>query len=496
MNTHEWLDPSIARQQRDLVDAQIDRKPEDWPAHFQAIANAIRETQCPGSILEIGCGVGHGREILDRAGVDYRSYTGADISEEAIAIARQRYPESDWVVLDRTAWFDGPRDIVIDGSCMLHIEDWREHVAKLCKFSRRWVVLHRVPIVDGDTHRNTTTGYGHVFDAWMFSGQDVIDEMAKHGFGWVGDLPADGHARTLTFAKPRHFATYADRHYLPQLAALHRSMQRHCGPFQLHVLAWDTATRDWAERRPGIDVTECESWLPEALQRDALPGPTRSKAEHMWTVGPAFIAYVMGTTQQAVTYVDADLMFFSSPEPVFAEIGRAPTAVVPHAFARYADRLPGPTVESHSEAFGLYNNGFTYFADSEMVEWWAEECRKWCYSRATRMPDGRVLFGDQRYLEEMVSMPSWIEGDLRKKGSAYVIQHPGAAPGPWCIHTRAIDVREGVIHFGGVPLVSFHYSQFKLVEGGGMVCSLPDYAINARQEAILYAPYARALEGR
>jgi hypothetical protein len=495
VNTNEWADPSIARAQRELVDQQIDRAPQEWPPHFRAIADAIRETQCPGDLLEIGSGVGHGREILDRAGIAYRRYEGVDLSPEAVALAKQRYPESEWVVgnvgpdrLKPMGW-----DTVIDGSAVLHVEEWQIHLARLCEASRRWVILHRIPAAKSNpsTSLSSTKGYGHTFDAWVFKRSDVVEEMQRRGFEFVSEHPADGDSVTMTFARPRIWVTYADGRYLQRLKALYASMKRHCGPFRLHVLAWDDEAFLWAN--DSVDgVASClhsDHFLADypEMNRSALPGKPRSRAEHMWTVGPAWVAHVMRETGQPVMYIDADCFLHSSPEPVFAEIGSAPAAVFPHNFARYAQRLPGPTVESH-HIFGAFNVGLVFVADRRFAEDWAEMCRQWCYDYVQEIappPDRKFRYGDQKYLEV-----------LAEKYGAHVVQHPGGCAGPWGIHTRALDVRDGVIHFGGRPLVAYHYSQFQLVEGGGMVASRPEYLVSLRQEAILYAPYAVALEGR
>ena len=49
-----------------------------------------------------------------------------------------------------------------------------------------------------------------------------------------------------------------------------------------------------------------------------------------------------------------------------------------------------------------------------------------------------------------------------------------------------------MVHFGNRPLIAYHYSSFKLTDGG-YVASRPEYNITPRQEQIIYAPYAKAL---
>lgn len=482
-----WLSPEIAQQQRALVDQQLAAKP--WPPHFLALAEAVRATQCPGGLLLIGCGVGHEREVLDRAGVEYRSFSGVDISPTAIAVAKERYPESKWSTAGgQKAPESMPcADVVIDGSCVLHVEDWRAHLAALCRASRRWVILHRVPL-SSQTQIAQTHGYGHVFPARVFNGNDIHAEMEKHGFVQMAALGADGDSHTLTYAKKRHFCTYADGAYLGRLKALHASMVRHCGPFELHVLAWDDSedrdgckVGEWCEKN-GIGYSTENAFLRdrEDLDLHNLPGPPRTRIEHMWTVGPAWIAEVRKRTGEPVTYVDADVMFFSSPEPMFAEIGGAPAAVVPHGFAEASRGLPGPMRETH-EVFGRFNVGIVYATDRAFVERWAEQCRRWCYDHLEKY-EQVILYGDQKWLEDWDHYPGLC-----------VVKHPGACAGPWQIHTRALDVRDGVIHFGNRPLIAYHFSSYREGPHGYDQLSRPEYAINERQAALIYRPYIAAL---
>lgn len=494
-----WLAPGVAEKQRALADEQLQQSP--LPIQFRALAEAVRFTNCPGEVWEVGCASGYNREALDRQGVLYRSYGGNDVSPAAVMVARERYPES--------TWFAGPlhsyrpqyvgiladADIVIDGCALMHADDWKAHLADLCARSRRWVILHRVPLAS-ETKPAETSGYGQTFGAWMIGAIDIMREMRQRSFPLQSSVTADGDSETLTFAKPRIYATYCDSNYLGRLKSLHASMLRHCGPFELHVLAWDAAVLKWAETAMGVKCLDAET-LVIAGDLESLPGPKRTLVELMWTAGPAWIAAVMDETKQPVTYVDADIMFHSSPEPVFAEIGGAPAAVFPHGFARLSQGLPGPTVESH-EVFGKYNVGLVYIADRTIAEEWAAQCREWCYDRVedfgklptaegffTQVPivDRARRYGDQKYLD-----------DWPVKHAAHIVQHPGAELGPWAVHTRALDVRDGVIHFGNRPLVAFHYSSYLELPEGRLQYTRPEYRLTARQQDIIYGPYVKEME--
>ncbi len=279
----------------------------------------------------------------------------------------------------------------------------------------------------------------------------------------------------------RHWCTYADSAYLSRLKALVASMRRHCEPFELDVLCWDKQVAEWCESQPG-DVIPW--WSHEFLEDHPeldpgrLPGPPRTKVEHYWTCGPAFIADVVAEVGPTM-YVDADIMFFSSPEPIFAEIGAAPAAVFPHNFAPAHLGLPGPTYESH-HVFGMYNVGLVYVERESVARAWANECVSWCFDRveAVPIPDRRLRYADQKYLDD------WPE-----KFNAHVIRNRAACLGPWAANTRKIDIRDGIIYFGDAPLISYHFSSYKELPDGHTVLTRPEYQITKEQARIVYGPY-------
>jgi hypothetical protein len=255
-------------------------------------------------------------------------------------------------------------------------------------------------------------------------------------------------------------------------------MERHCRPFTLHVLAWDRAVFDWCARAPQVKPMPLEHMLGlrPSFRLENLPGPPRSKQEHLSALRVAHLAYLVEAIGEPVTMLDTDTMFWNSPEPVFEEIGAAPAAVTSHWFRPAADGLVGPTIESHRQ-YGLYNAGFVHIAAERIAKVWAEACWEWCYL-GDPQPRGmnRWRFGDQGYLDEFPEI------------GAHVIENPGVNLGPWAVHHRELEVRDGKVFFGDRPLVLYHYHSYR----AGQLAD-QDYQISAEQVELLYLPYQRAL---
>jgi ubiquinone/menaquinone biosynthesis C-methylase UbiE len=74
-------------------------------------------------VLDAGCGVGWGSELLRRAGA--ASVVGVDISDEALADARQRAPECEFVPGDlrKLPFPDGEFDVVVCMEALEHTDD-------------------------------------------------------------------------------------------------------------------------------------------------------------------------------------------------------------------------------------------------------------------------------------------------------------------------------------------------------------------------------------
>jgi hypothetical protein len=246
------------------------------------------------------------------------------------------------------------------------------------------------------------------------------------------------------------YCTVFDRNYAPRGLALYRSLERHAGDFLLVAICMDAEARELLERIDAprlipVGIDELEAWDP----RLAEVRPTRSPVEYCWTVVPSACAYMLHreSSAEAVTYVDADLYFFSSPQPLFDELGDHSILILPHRMPDARDEL----------AYGRFNVGWvTLRRDANGIaalEWWRERCLEWCYAR---VEPGR--FGDQKYLDEW---PSRFDG-------VKVGLNPAAGLGPWNQTLQGLDATtDGSLVTGGRTVVFFHYSGLTLHDSAG-----------------------------
>ncbi len=277
----------------------------------------------------------------------------------------------------------------------------------------------------------------------------------------------------------RHFCTYFDLNYLPRGLALYRSLLRVCPSFQLWVLCMDTGSYNALNdlRLPELQIIALEDF-ERANPRVLATKGSRSRLEYYFTCTPSLPLHILSqeTNLDMITYLDADLYFFSDIEPIFEEFGGHAIGITGHRF---------PARLLHLENHGRYNVGWLTFRNNssglECLEWWRDRCIEWCYDR---LENGR--FADQKYLDE------WPVQFPKTK----VLEHAGLNVGPWnlggCVLTRTPN---GIL-IDGEPLVCFHFHGFKRIWSWLYDPNLKLYGASlssAIRRGIFY-PYLKELE--
>ena len=203
----------------------------------------------------------------------------------------------------------------------------------------------------------------------------------------------------------------------------------------------EVLTRLGLPRLTIVPLRELERHDPEllAVKQD------RTQVEYCWTATPAVCLFALDTNPELaeITYLDADLMFFSDPEVLFDEMGDNATMIVPH---RYAPEHRWKEPES-----GTFNvEWLTFRRDPdglEALQWWHDQCIEWCYFR---VEDGKM--GDQKYLDDF---PTRFE-------RVHVLEHPGGGLAPWNVTNHELGGTAGSVLVDDRPLVFFHYHSLRL----------------------------------
>ncbi len=86
----------------------------------------------PVDLLDVGCGTGQSRRLYAS---HVQSYTGVDLSREAVGVARTRHPASSWICGDacRLPCEDGSFDVVTFSSVLHHIPDFSKALTEAAR---------------------------------------------------------------------------------------------------------------------------------------------------------------------------------------------------------------------------------------------------------------------------------------------------------------------------------------------------------------------------
>ena len=75
-------------------------KLSDGDVRYRVMLDLLKQDGHQASLLDFGCGAGHLLEYMQRTGTTGVDYVGLDISEQAIALCRSKFPGQDFLCLD------------------------------------------------------------------------------------------------------------------------------------------------------------------------------------------------------------------------------------------------------------------------------------------------------------------------------------------------------------------------------------------------------------
>ena len=214
------------------------------------------------------------------------------------------------------------------------------------------------------------------------------------------------------------FCTIFDSNYLDKGLVLYDSMVKHIGEFKLYVFAFDDKCYEIlkSENYDNMVVIPLSEFETDDLLRVKKE---RTRAEYCWTCSSWSIRHVLEHYNEPIcTYIDADMAFFSSPQPVFDDMKRKKCSIiiVPHRY-----ETEGEEKKNH-DLRGSYCVQFNTFVNNEdgrkALKWWSDKCLEWCYYS---VPGTTEWYGDQKYLNVF---PEKFDG-------VYICNHYGVGLAPW-----------------------------------------------------------------
>lgn len=267
----------------------------------------------------------------------------------------------------------------------------------------------------------------------------------------------------------RHFATVFDKKYLFQGLALYESLRKFSKGSLLHVLCLDDETHSI------LSTLALSGMMPvsmsEVLSPELVSHRDRTTyAQFCWSCQPIICEYVLDDIHvNEVTYVEADSLFFSSPEPLFSEMDSNSVTVSPHLYHPKFDK---------SETSGLYCTQFNCFKSDRngrsVLLAWKNLCYQYSKEQLFEYPGQKGMDG----------WPSQYVG-------VHILKHIGAGVAPWNISKYKFSADQDGKKVDGVPIIFFHFHSYARSIGGDHY--LGAYPIRKKVIRGVYAEYVRCL---
>ncbi|MFZ5775633.1 MAG: hypothetical protein ACOY3Z_09145 [Thermodesulfobacteriota bacterium] len=149
-----------------------------------------------------------------------------------------------------------------------------------------------------------------------------------------------------------------------------------------------------------------------------------------------------------VTYLDPDILVYSTLDELFTNHIKWDVALTPHQIMPQQERWVIEATELESLRFGIYNLGFLSVRATangkKVANWWRDRCYDYCISEPER-----GLFTDQKMFD---AVPAMFDG-------VHILRHPGYNVATWNIRERDVNLVNDQAIVNGQPLRFCHFTK-------------------------------------
>lgn len=224
-----------------------------------------------------------------------------------------------------------------------------------------------------------------------------------------------------------YLCTLFDKNFLARGLALYDSLIEWCPNFTLWILCMDEESYEILQR---LELRNVKLLRLSQVEDDNLLAvrSTRTPVEYCWMFSSSLPLFLLKQNPniEMITYLDADMYFYTSPDEIYREFKNNSIMIIPHRFSKkniYRKKMSG-----------IYNVGMMIFRNDEQgiicLEWWKDRCIEWCYNR---YEDGKL--GDQLYLNDWPT----------RFRNVCILENLGADVAPWNIDSYIFRLYNNMI---------------------------------------------------
>ena len=273
-----------------------------------------------------------------------------------------------------------------------------------------------------------------------------------------------------------HLCTLFDSNYLPRGLALFNSLEDHTRDFTLWVLCLDKET-EYSLKKINSRKVKC---IPlNALEKSELnlleAKNNRGVFEYYFTCKAYLMIHLLKTYEiEYLTYVDADIYFYSSFKNYENYIHNYSIALSPHRFPQKLERF---------NVYGKYNAGLISFRNDDeglrCLDWWRGMCTDWCLDK---LDNDR--FADQKYLNKIPSIFNSVK----------ILDYVGINAAPWNIVNCKVKCEAGKILLDDHLLLFYHFHGVSKIGNNYFNTGFSTYGkLSNEIKEILYMPYLKKI---
>ena len=274
-----------------------------------------------------------------------------------------------------------------------------------------------------------------------------------------------------------NFCTLFDKNYLYKGLALYNSLKKNCENFKLFILCMDDVTYSLLHKMnlESVELVPLKEFEDEELLKIKN---TRTWAEYCWTCTASLILFLLKKYPdlEMMTYLDADLYFFSGPDPIFQEFGEDNIFITEHNPSPELIRLL---------VYGKYNVQFVIFRNNneglKALRWWREKTIERCFSRKFGK---NMQGGDQIYLNDWTT----------RFEKVHVLKNVKLCLAPWNVNKYNIIMKDGNIYIDDTKLVFYHFHSFEINGLNKFTLADGAYKITKNARAFIYKPYIEEIQ--
>ncbi len=280
-------------------------------------------------------------------------------------------------------------------------------------------------------------------------------------------------------ASERYYCTHFDINYVGHSISLYNSLLANEKKFILYMFCMDDLSFNYLTKL-NLSNARLISYLDleNEITRLNIAKSNRTRVEYFYTCSPAICYYLLTKNDQIdiITYLDSDIYFFSSPDPIFEEISRYSIGIIEHRFHWLTRR---------NVKYGIYNVGWISFRNDsvglECLVNWLDDCIEWCYQRL----EGSK-YADQKYLDYW---PSKYNSNL------CVIKNKSANLAIWNIANYKITSNGNDVFIDGEKLIFYHFASLKQISANTFTSDLSRVFVKSTKLIVelIYMPYIKSI---